>query len=77
MTKVRVVIDWDTEDDGTIYSPEELELPTEKVVEVDLPKEVVQLIIDALSESEQLNEIVDYLSDKYGWCINSISIGIL
>lgn len=56
-------IDWDidADEDGTIPTPEELGLPTTATLEV--AKDELETIED---------DAADMLSDKYGFCINSI-----
>jgi len=50
-----------------MYKVTEIEWDTEED-EIDLPKEVY------INHDIEEDEIVDFLSDEYGWCIKSCSI---
>lgn len=70
MTKVRITdIEWDTEVDGVVTSPE---LPTAlPLLGIDVQSEVDWTdddFDDAVGDA-----ICDYLSDTYGYCVGSIS----
>lgn len=72
MTKIKVTIGWDTECDGEIIPPEELNLPIKKIITVNLPAEICDILIDTIDA----DSIIDYLSDKYGYCINNFLLQI-
>ena len=55
-------IEWDLEDDVEDYNIDDYDLPTE----VDIPDWVIE---DCLDETEMVDEIGDYLSDEYGFCV--------
>jgi hypothetical protein len=44
----------------------------DREIKMNLPKEV--LIPKKYSKSKQYNDITNYLSDKYGFCVNSYSL---
>lgn len=52
-------IDWDIDNDGYITPSEHDLLPP---TELELPDDI------------QEDEIADWLSDTYGWCVNSFEI---
>ena len=60
MKKIAFDIDWDTENDDFLEYDEDdaLDLPTE----VEIPNDIEE------------DDITDYLSDTYGFCVNSYSI---
>lgn len=66
-TEVNVQITWDTEIDGEIMPAEDLNLPTEKTIMVNLPHNLVESILNTIDT----DEIIDKLSDKYGYCIQN------
>lgn len=66
MTEINIKIDWDTEVDGEILSSESLKLPTEKIITVDIPKDICETILDTMD----VDDIIDQLSDKYGYCVS-------
>ena len=79
-------IKWDTEDNGKKYSTKSLNLP-DSVIITDLAKKLgwsAQEEKNAM-ESETLDtlsdmyadDIIDHLSDHYGWCIESADIEII
>lgn len=72
MTKIKVLIDWDTECDGEIIPPKELNLPTKKIITINLPAEICDVLINTIDA----DSIVDYLSDKYGYCVNTFLLQI-
>jgi hypothetical protein len=51
-------INWDTAD----IDPEELGLPSEVIVDY---------AVEGIADDE---EVADWLSDKYGWCVESFSV---
>lgn len=55
-----VNIDWDIDRDDYINLSEQDMLPP---TEVELPGDMIDP-----------DDIVDYLSDEYGWCVNSFDI---
>ena len=52
---MKVKVNWDLESDGKVYSPKEVGLETI----VNVPDQIDD------------EEVSDWLSDKYGWCVNS------
>jgi hypothetical protein len=54
-----VKVDWDTEVDGCIYTPDELCIPTEVLVPV------------SLLDMDDETAVSDWLSDTIGYCVNS------
>lgn len=72
MTKIKITIDWDTECDGETVPPKELNLPTEKIINIDLPPEICDIIIDTID----IDAIIDCLCDKYGYCMYSLTMCI-
>ena len=59
-------IDWDTDE----MSAENLGLPDTVTIE---PKDITEDMIDDLN-GDYNDSITDYLSDKYGYCINSLNV---
>jgi len=53
-------IEWDTEDNGKIHSPEKLGLPKSVTMDVDTGSDVEE-------------EGADLLSDRYGWCVHGFN----
>jgi len=49
---------WDTEDDGEVISQDELGLPSDVEIDDDIDDD----------------DIADYLSDEYGYCVICFSI---
>lgn len=72
MTEIKLKINWDTECDGEILTPEELNLPTEKRITIPLSAEICQIIADTMD----VDAIIDKLSDQYGYCINEFLISV-
>ncbi len=62
-------IEWDTESDGEILSPNDLDLP--ETVEIDDKNLYNEAIADPDGCCEK---ITDFLSDKYGWCVKSYEL---
>ena len=58
-------IDWDFDDENCCVAP-----PTE--VDADIPD-----ITEEKDEIEQGDEIADWLSDTYGWCVNGFQYTII
>jgi hypothetical protein len=73
MTKVHVRIAWDTSDDEGGRSAEELGLPTDVVFDVGLPYDICKSIVDDALDGDY---IVEMLTDRYGWCIESFWIEV-
>lgn len=70
MTSVRVTnIEWDTEVDGVVTSPELPETLT--ILGIDVQREVDWTEDDF--DEEVGNAICDYLSDEYGYCVSSVT----
>ena len=59
---------WDTydENEGVELDPRELGLPTEVVIEAD-EEQYKELM-------EEWGAVADYLSDEYGFCVNSVRV---
>lgn len=57
---MRIRINWDTTDDDHPNGQEVDGLPEV----VNVPKSVIN------EEKEQEGAVADWLSDKYGWCVN-------
>ncbi len=65
MKKYKVFdIVWDTADSYMGYPPE---------TQVVLPKLPSEVIIEVENDFNPVEEIADYLSDDYGWCVKSCS----
>ena len=61
-------IDWDTSDEDEKF--EAPELPTE--VEIENPNEEM---VQEVEENGYCEDVENYLSDKYGFCVNGFCVG--
>ncbi len=60
-------IEWDCKDEG--YSQEAIGLPRNVTIQNPAP----ELLVDAEGEAEN---ICNYLSDRYGWCILAFDVEV-
>lgn len=56
-------IKWDTEDNGEVIDQDDLQLPEETVIE-----NLEDIFDEEIGEVTE-EDVVDYLSDTYGYCI--------
>lgn len=71
LTEVNVKIKWDTS--GEDLTDEEilgLNLPTDITFVLNIPKPIVDAVIDTMDG----DEVVNALSDEYGWCIEGFFV---
>ena len=58
-------IDWDTDGEDIPDLPDEVEIPVDDIID---PRDIEE---DDINVNMYEDDISDWLSDRYGWCVNT------
>lgn len=67
-------INWDTEDDGEVCPPSALGLPEDYSISYSMLEEDYGAPFE--NEDAMMDHVVEYLSNKFGYCIYGLDIEI-